>query len=473
MAMCTGCDPVKLPFRYLGLIMGENMTKVKAWKCVVGKIDVDDLEEMNLRWQMAMLTMRARRFLQKIGRNLGANGTASMGFDMTKVECYNCHRKGHFARECRSPKDLRRPGTAEPQRRTVPVETSTSNAFVSQCDGTGSYDWSYQAEDEPVYFALMAFSSNSSSSSSNDEVSSCLKACSKAYSQLQSQYDKLTDDFRKSQFDVISYQTGLESVEARLLVYKQNKSVFEENIKMLNIEVQLRDTALVTLKQKLEASEKERDDLKLKLEKFLPKLCLIVKTIILLKVIMTIGHLVISMIDLVFHTAPSDATEHLAFNVQPIETTFQDAPSVSASHKSNSSGKRRNRKTCFVCKSVDHLIKDCDFYATKMAKPTQRNYANRGYYKQYAPKPLQHSITTTVLPQSQSVLTTADRTLSTALPNLPMTRPRHAYRVVTKSKPPIRRHLPPSPSSKHRNSPPRVTAAKTPVVSAAKGKTET
>nr|GEZ51229.1 ribonuclease H-like domain-containing protein [Tanacetum cinerariifolium] len=109
------------------------------------------------------ITMRARRFLQKTDRNRGANGPTSMGFNMSKVECYNCHMKVHFARECRSPKDPRRPDTAEPQRRTVPVETSTSNALVSKCDGTGSYDWSYQAKEEPVNFALMAFSSNSSS----------------------------------------------------------------------------------------------------------------------------------------------------------------------------------------------------------------------------------------------------------------------------------------------------------------------
>nr|GFB32265.1 hypothetical protein [Tanacetum cinerariifolium] len=97
------------------------------------QIDADDLEEMDLKWQMAMLTMRARK-------NLGVNGPTSMGFDMVKVECYNCHRKGHFARECRSPKDTRRPAVAEPQRRSVPVETSTSNALVSQCVATGSYD---------------------------------------------------------------------------------------------------------------------------------------------------------------------------------------------------------------------------------------------------------------------------------------------------------------------------------------------
>nr|GFA71830.1 ribonuclease H-like domain-containing protein [Tanacetum cinerariifolium] len=148
-----------------------------------------------------MLTMRARKFLQMTGRNLGVNDPTSMGFDMAKVECYNCHRKCQFARECMSPKDSRRTAIAKPQRRSVP-------------------------------------------------------------------YDTLTEQFRKSQFDVMSYQTGLESVEARLLVYKQNESTLEENIKLLNIEVQLRDTALATLRQQLETTEQERDDLNMKLEKF-------------------------------------------------------------------------------------------------------------------------------------------------------------------------------------------------------------
>nr|GEY12487.1 retrovirus-related Pol polyprotein from transposon TNT 1-94 [Tanacetum cinerariifolium] len=66
-----------------------------------------------------------------------------MDFDMSKVECYNHYMKGHFLRECRSPKDSRRNGAAEPQRRTVP---------------------SYQAEEEPANLALIGFSSLSSSS---------------------------------------------------------------------------------------------------------------------------------------------------------------------------------------------------------------------------------------------------------------------------------------------------------------------
>nr|GFB57753.1 ribonuclease H-like domain-containing protein [Tanacetum cinerariifolium] len=105
-------------------------------KIYESEIDADDLEEMNLKWQMAMLTMRAKKFLQKTGRNISVNGLTSMSFDMAKVECYNYHRKGHFAKECRSPKDTRRPAVAEPQRRSVPVETSTSNTLVSQYDAT-------------------------------------------------------------------------------------------------------------------------------------------------------------------------------------------------------------------------------------------------------------------------------------------------------------------------------------------------
>nr|GFA27762.1 hypothetical protein [Tanacetum cinerariifolium] len=166
------------------------------------QIDTDDLEEMDLKWQMAMLTMRASRFLQRTRRNLGANGTTSIGFDMSKLECYNYHRRGNFTRKCRSPRDTRNKDT---QRRTVPVETSTSNALVSWCDGVGSYDWSFQAVEEPTNYALMKFTSSSSSSSDN-EVAPCSKACSKAYATLQSHYDKLTVNFRKSQFGVLSYK---------------------------------------------------------------------------------------------------------------------------------------------------------------------------------------------------------------------------------------------------------------------------
>ncbi|GJW77058.1 ribonuclease H-like domain-containing protein [Tanacetum coccineum] len=100
------------------------------------QINPDDLKEMDLRWNIAMLTMRARRFLKNTGRKLDMANKERIGFDKSKVECFNCHKRGHFARECRAPRNQDN-RNKEPTRRTVPVEETTSNALVSQCDGFG------------------------------------------------------------------------------------------------------------------------------------------------------------------------------------------------------------------------------------------------------------------------------------------------------------------------------------------------
>nr|GEW23970.1 ribonuclease H-like domain-containing protein [Tanacetum cinerariifolium] len=396
------------------------------------QIDVDDLEEIDLRWQMAMLTMRARR-------------------------------------ECWSPKDSRRTGTVEPQRRTIPVETSIINALVSQYD-------------------------------------------------------------------------GLESVEAGLLVYKQNESVFEENIKLLNIELQLRDTALVTLRQKLEKAEQERDDLKLKLEKFQTssknltellashtneKTSLVYNSQVFTRVMFDCDDYFSSESDCEswtpsslydrfqpngeYHLSPTKPDQDLSHTTRPTTPIIEDwvsdskndsetkAPQIvpsfvrsseqvkyprhsvqsdetsiaaatpkPASPRSASSGKRKNRKACFVCKSVDHLIKDCDYHAKKMAQPTPRNYAHKGNQKKYALLthiiPQKHMVPTVVLTQSKPVFNAVVRPVSAAVPKINVTRPRYAHLIVTKSKSPIRRHITRSPSQKTSNSPPRVTAVQATVV---------
>nr|GEV95703.1 copia protein [Tanacetum cinerariifolium] len=69
------------------------------------QIDQDDLEEMDLKWQVAMLSMRVKQFYKKTDRKLEFNGKEQVGFDKTKVKCFNCHRRGHFFRDCRSAKN--------------------------------------------------------------------------------------------------------------------------------------------------------------------------------------------------------------------------------------------------------------------------------------------------------------------------------------------------------------------------------
>ncbi|GJS76627.1 retrovirus-related pol polyprotein from transposon TNT 1-94 [Tanacetum coccineum] len=136
------------------------------------QIHPDDIEEIDLRWQMAMLTMRARRFLENTGMKLIVNGNETIGFDKSKVECYNCHNRGHFARECRAPRNQDNTNK-ESSRRNVPMETPTSIALVS-CDGLEV---------------------------AND--STCSKSCLETVKLLKSQYDQLLKDFKKFELMVL------------------------------------------------------------------------------------------------------------------------------------------------------------------------------------------------------------------------------------------------------------------------------
>ncbi|GJX61531.1 retrovirus-related pol polyprotein from transposon TNT 1-94 [Tanacetum coccineum] len=228
------------------------------------QIHPDDLEEMDLRWQMDMLTMRARRFLKNTGRKFFMNGNEIIGFDKSKVECYNCHKRGHFSRECKAPRNQENRNT-ENTKRVMPVETTTSNALIS-CDGLGGYDWSDQVEEGPTNFALMAYSSTNSNSEVSTD-SNCSSSCLENVKILKEQNEQLLKDLRTSKINAITYKIGLESVEARLLVYKKNESVYEEDIKLLKRKIYLKEVAITELRRKLELAQKQKDKIQLTVEK--------------------------------------------------------------------------------------------------------------------------------------------------------------------------------------------------------------
>nr|GEX60569.1 hypothetical protein [Tanacetum cinerariifolium] len=250
------------------------------------------------------------------------------------------------------------------------------------CDGVGSYDWSFQADEEPTNYALMAFTS--SRSSSDNEVVSYSKACTKAYATLQSHYDKLTDDYRKSQFRI------------RICREDESETKISQNVPSF--------------------------------------------------------------------IQPTEQVKSLRPSIQHVETSIPTSNPKIAIPKPTSNGNRMNRKACFMCKSLDYLIKDYDYHEKNLAQTTARNHAPKGHQKQYARMTFlnsqRHVVPTAVLTQSKLVPINAVIQVSTADPKIKVTRPRQAKTVVTQPNSPPRRHIKHSPSLKAINFPPNVTAAK-------------
>nr|GEV82891.1 putative ribonuclease H-like domain-containing protein [Tanacetum cinerariifolium] len=336
-------------------------------------------------------------------RNLSDNGPTSMGFDMFKVKCYNCHKKGHFAREW-------------------------------------SYDWSYQAEKEPANFSLMAFSPSSSSSDTESDCDN--RPPSSLYDTFQPSggYHAVppptTGTFMPPKPDLV-FHTAPIAVETdhSAFTVQLSPSKPAQDLSHTN-----RPSAPIIEDWVFDYEDESETEVPQIVPSFVQSF----------EQVKTPRH-----------------------SVQPVKTSIPASTPKPTSPKSNSSGKRRNRKTCFVCKSVDHLIKDSDYHAKKMAQPTPRNYAHMGNNKQNASlthkNPPKHMDHVAVLTQSKSVSITVVRPVSAAVPKIMMTRPRLAHPIVTKSKSPIRRHITRSQSPKTSNSPPRVTVVQALVVSAAQG----
>nr|GEU28906.1 hypothetical protein [Tanacetum cinerariifolium] len=400
------------------------------------QIDADDIEEMDLKWQMAMLTMRARRFLQRTEMNFGENRTTSIRVDMSK------------------------------------------------CDGVGSYDWSFQAEEEPTNYALMAFTSSSSSSSDNELRDNALVDLKKKFKKAEQERDELKlklDKFQTSsknlsqpsESDVsmhaspvydrynsgVGYHvipppyTGTFLPPKPNLVFHDAPTVNETDPSVFNVELKPTKSAK-DLSQSNRPSapliedwvSNSEDDSKGK-----PKNTQIVPSFV-------------------------QPTKHVKTPRPSVKTVEHPIPAANLKteiSKPKGYGNNRNRKACFVCKSLTHLIKDCDYYAKKMVPTPVRNHAQRGNHQHYArmtlPNPQRHVVPTTVLTRSRLVPFSTARPVNTVVPYNNVIRPRPAKNVSTKPLSPPTRTINHRPSPSASNFHQKVTIAKAPQVHAVNG----
>ncbi|GKE90659.1 hypothetical protein Tco_1571754 [Tanacetum coccineum] len=165
---------------------------------------------MDLKWQVAMISMRMKKVYIKTGRKLQFDAKEPVGFDKTKVECYSCHKTGNFAREYRSKgnQDSRRRDTwntgntdKENGRRTGKQEDSKALVTI---DGEG-VDWTSHSENEQENYALMACSS----SGSDTEVNSYSKEYKESYAKLKKLYDEQREQLGDASIEIQAYTQAL------------------------------------------------------------------------------------------------------------------------------------------------------------------------------------------------------------------------------------------------------------------------
>ncbi|GJR61204.1 putative ribonuclease H-like domain-containing protein [Tanacetum coccineum] len=427
------------------------------------QIDQDNLEELDIRQQVAMLIVRVQRFVKKTGRNLNFKGKQPVTFDKSKVKCYNCHRKGDFAKECKSGRNQGKRSNDDNGRRNATTNEPSSQALVAQ-DGLGGYDRRNDF-DEPVNISFMGISLQALSSSVVMRYRNASKQCLESFKTLQKNYDSKREKHSRARLEIQGYELALESLESRILGHEKNELAWGEKYEFQNYELKCRELKIDNLKMELEKVVKERDELKVKIEKWeesskgLNKLLnsqmsakdknglgygtqldeISNKSETDSEISMSVfkvrssdeettpandrfskadgyhavpppitGNFLTPRADISFagldeyairkkiieskttelntDTSKSKTSETVDVSevntVSPVKTNVIQTVKTEVDKIGQTSQKEgigfKKIKACFVCKSTDHLIKDCDFYAKKSPEPKLKTIANTG-----------------------------------------------------------------------------------------------
>ncbi|GJW61739.1 ribonuclease H-like domain-containing protein [Tanacetum coccineum] len=103
------------------------------------QIHEDDLEAIDLKWLLSLLSMRAKRYFQRIRKKIFINANDTAGYDKSKVECFNCHKMRYFARECRAPRNKEGQFKYQNNTRMQGNNEDTSSKAMLAIDGVGFY----------------------------------------------------------------------------------------------------------------------------------------------------------------------------------------------------------------------------------------------------------------------------------------------------------------------------------------------
>nr|GEX81386.1 putative ribonuclease H-like domain-containing protein [Tanacetum cinerariifolium] len=258
--------------------------------------------------------------------------------------------------------------------------------------------------------------------------------------------------FRKSQFDVISYKSSLESVKAILVVYQRNENLFEEDIKLLKLNVMLRDNDLVKLRKKFEAAEKERDDTVFDCDELTSyESDVSVPTSPVYNRVSNSPMLYLLRVEMVLNS-PCPYWEYKNWLVQK----------QTALGKDTSNPLMADNLPKIIC--VNHLVKKCDYYEKKMVQTPIRNHAMKGNHQHYArmthPHPHRHVVPTTVLTRSRLIPLTVARPITTVVPQPNVQHQRPAKHGVNKTHSPLKRPINHRPSPKNSNFHQKVSTVK-------------